>query len=77
MDNEKKKVNTGIGYKNGKYRPSVFFDKSMQIEIEKHFREKGYKTFNEYINALVLDDMKSYDGSETDQRRICQTMSSD
>ena len=59
MDNEKKKANTGIGYKNGKYRPSVFFDKSMQIEIEKHFREKGYKTFNEYINALVLDDMKS------------------
>ena len=63
MDNEKKKVNTGIGYKNGKYRPSVFFDKSMQIEIEKHFREKGYRTFNEYVNALVLDDMKSHDGS--------------
>ena len=63
MDSEKKKANTGIGYKNGKYRPSVFFDKSMQIEIEKHFREKGYKTFNEYVNALVLDDMKSYDGS--------------
>ena len=59
MDNEKKKANTGIGYKNGKYRPSVFFDKSMQIEIEKHFREKGYRTFNEYVNALVLDDMKS------------------
>ena len=58
MDNEKRKVNTGIGYKNGKYRPSVFFDKSMQIEIEKHFREKGYRTFNEYVNALVLDDMK-------------------
>ena len=46
-----------------KYRPSVFFDKSMQIEIEKHFREKGYRTFNEYVNALVLDDMKSHDGS--------------
>ena len=54
---EKKKVNTGIGYKNGKYRPSVFFDKSMQIEIEMHFKEKGYKTFNKYINALVRDDM--------------------
>ena len=63
MDSEKKKANTGIGYKNGKYRPSVFFDKSMQIEIEKHFREKGYKTFNEYINALVLDDIKRHDGS--------------
>ena len=57
MDNEKKKANTGIGYKNGKYRPNVFFDKSMQAEIEKHFRGKGYKTFNEYINALVSADM--------------------
>ena len=57
MDNEKKKANTGIGYKNGKYRPNVFFDKSMQAEIERHFKEKGYKTFNEYINALVFDDM--------------------
>ena len=57
MEEEKKKVNTGIEYKNGKYRPSVFFDKSMQAEIEKHFREEGYKTFNEYINALVSDDM--------------------
>ena len=58
MDNEKKKVNTGIEYKNGKYRPNVFFDKSMQAEIEKHFRGKGYKTFNEYINALVDADMR-------------------
>lgn len=63
MDSEKKKANTGIGYKNGKYRPSVFFDKSIQIEIEKHFKKEGYKTFNEYINALVLDDIKSHDGS--------------
>ena len=57
MEEEKRKVNTGIGYKNGKYRPSVFFDKSMQIDIEKHFKGKGYKTFNEYVNALVRDDM--------------------
>lgn len=57
MDNEKKKVNTGIGYKNGKYRPSVFFDKSMQIDIERHFKGKGYKTFNEYVNTLVSADM--------------------
>ena len=57
MEEEKKKVNTGIGYKNRKYRPSVFFDKSMQIDIEMHFKEKGYKSFNEYVNALVIDDM--------------------
>ena len=57
MEEEKKKVNTGIGYKNGKYRPNVFFDKSVQTDIEIHFKEKGYKTFNEYINALVFDDI--------------------
>lgn len=57
MEEAKKKVNTGIEYKNGKYRPNVFFDKSMQMDIEKHFKEKGYKTFNEYVNALVCDDM--------------------
>ena len=57
MEEEKKKINTGIDYKNGKYRPNVFFDKSMQAEIEKHFREKGYKSFNEYVNALVIVDM--------------------
>lgn len=57
MEEEKKKVNTGINYKNGKYRPSVFFEKSMQNDIERHFKEKGYKSFNEYVNALVNDDM--------------------
>ena len=57
MEEEKKKVNTGIGYKNGKYRPSVFIDKERQKDIEKHFKEKGYKSFNEYINALVDADM--------------------
>ena len=54
---KEKKINTGIEYKNGKYRPNVFFDKSMQIDIEKHFKGKGYKTFNEYVNTLVRDDM--------------------
>ena len=54
---EKKKVNTGIGYKNRKYRPSVFIDKERQEDIEKHFKEKGYKSFNEYIISLVDADM--------------------
>ena len=57
MEEEKKKVNTGIRYKNGKYRPSVFIDKERQEDIEKHFKNKGYKSFNEYVNALVIDDM--------------------
>ena len=55
---ENKKSNTGINYKNSKYRPSVFFDKSLQYDIELHFKNKGYKSFNEYVNDLVLKDIK-------------------
>ena len=43
--------------------PGGVLDAGVQAEIEKHFRRKGYRTFNEYINALVLDDMKSYNRS--------------
>ena len=62
MEEEKKKVNSGIDYKNGKYRPSVFFDKALQADIEKHFRNKGYDTFNKYVVELVLRDMGIADG---------------
>lgn len=55
---EEKKVNTGIDYKNRKYRPSVFIDKERQTDIEKHFRDKGYKSFNEYVISLIDEDMK-------------------
>ena len=54
---EEKKVNTGIDYKNRKYRPSVFINKEYQSDIEKHFKNKGYKSFNEYVMALVFADM--------------------
>lgn len=54
---EEKKVNTGIEYKNRKYRPSVFIDKERQKDIEKHFKNKGYKSFNEYVIALVNADI--------------------
>ena len=54
---EEKKVNTGIDYKNRKYRPSVFIDKERQEDIEKHFASKGYKSFNEYVIALIDEDM--------------------
>ena len=54
---EEKKVNTGIDYKNRKYRPSVFIDKKRQKDIEKHFKNKGYKSFNEYVNVLIDEDM--------------------
>ena len=54
---EEKKVNTGIDYKNKKYRPSVFIDKERQKDIEKHFANKGFKTFNEYVINLIDQDM--------------------
>lgn len=57
MEEEKKKVNSGIDYKNRKYRPSVFIDKERQEDIEKHFKEKGFKSFNEYVIALIDKDM--------------------
>lgn len=40
------------------YRPSVYIDKERQEAIEKHLKNKGYKSFNEYIIALINEDMK-------------------
>ena len=57
MEEAQKKVNTGIEYKNGKYRPNVFIDKDRQEDIERHFKKKGYKSFNEYVIALIDEDM--------------------
>lgn len=39
------------------WRPSMYIDKELQPEIEKHFKDKGYKSFNEYVIDLVLSDM--------------------
>ena len=40
---EKKKANSGLSYKNSKYRPSVFIDKERQEDIEKHFVEDNIR----------------------------------
>ena len=58
MEEEKKKFNSGLDYKNGKYRPNVFFEKSLQSDIETMFHDKGYKSFNEWVNAIVLDRLE-------------------
>lgn len=44
-------------YIKGQWRPSMYIDKELQPDIEKHYKEKGYKSFNEYIIALVKKDM--------------------
>lgn len=56
---EKKKVNTGIDYKNKKWRPNIFIDADKRESIERWFASKGYKSFNEYVIALINEDMKS------------------
>lgn len=56
---EKKKINSGLSYKNSKYRPSVFIDKERQEDVEKHFKNKGFKSFNEYIINLINQDMSN------------------
>lgn len=56
---EKKKANSGLSYKNSKYRPSVFIDKERQEDIEKHFKNKGFKSFNEYVINLINQDMNN------------------
>lgn len=55
---EKKKVNTGIDYKNKKWRPSIFIDADKRESIERWFTVKGYRSFNEYVIALIDEDMK-------------------
>lgn len=55
---EKKKVNTGIDYKNKKWRPSIFIDADKRESIERWFTGKGYKSFNEYVCALIDEDME-------------------
>ena len=64
MEEEKKKINSGIDYKNGKYRPNVFFIKEYQQQIEEHFKSKGYDTFNKYVNELVLRDVGIVENGE-------------
>lgn len=46
-------------YIDGQWRPSMYIDKALQADIEKHFRSKGYKSFNEYVVELVMADMRS------------------
>lgn len=55
---EKKKVNTGIDYKNKKWRPSIFINADKREDIERWFSGKGYKSFNEYVCALIDEDME-------------------
>lgn len=54
---ERKKINTGIDYKNRKWRPSIFIDADKREPIERWFTGKGYRSFNEYVIVLIDEDM--------------------
>lgn len=45
-------------YSNSKWRPNIYIDKELQADIEKHFINKGYDTFNKYVVELVIEDMR-------------------
>ena len=44
-------------YKNSKWRPNIFIDADKRESIERWFSDKGYKSFNEYVCALIDEDM--------------------
>lgn len=44
-------------YSNSKWRPAVYLDMKKRKNIEDHFISKGFKTFNEYVCALIEKDM--------------------
>jgi len=62
IQNEKKETEAqkraSRKYKNSKWRPNVFINKDRQSEIENRIAELGYKSFNEYVIALIDEDMK-------------------
>ena len=46
-------------YANSKWRPNIFIDAGKREDIEKHFKNKGFKSFNEYVIYLIYHDMSN------------------
>ena len=51
-------LRASLKYANSKYRPNVFIDADKRESIERWFTGKGYRSFNEYVIALINKDMK-------------------
>lgn len=62
MEGKKKSTQAQIRatkkYSNSKWRPNIYINMDKREDIEKHFINKGYKSFNEYVIALIDEDMK-------------------
>ena len=46
-------------YSNSKWRPNVYLNMENREDIEKHFANKGFKSFNEYVIDLINQDMSN------------------
>ena len=44
-------------YSNSKWRPNIYIDTDKREPIERWYTEKGYKSFNEYVCDLIVQDM--------------------
>lgn len=53
---EKKKIKSGIEYKNSKWRPNVFIDADKREVIENWLKDHRYKSINEYLFECLKRD---------------------
>lgn len=53
------KVEYNNKFNKDKYdRTNIFFPKGQKAIIEEHWRAKGYKSLNSYVNHLIKQDME-------------------
>ena len=50
-------IKAKLKYANSRWRPAVYLDADKRELIEKWLTSKGYRTFNEYVCALIDKDM--------------------
>lgn len=61
MSYDKVKYNNAFN-KEAYDRVSINFPKGQKAVIEEHWRAKGYKSLNSYVNALIKADMEEESG---------------
>lgn len=54
-------IRAKMKYANSRWRPGVYIDADKREPIERWFVNKGYKSFNEYVIALIDQDMEKKD----------------
>lgn len=65
MSYDKVKYNNAFN-KEAYDRASINFPKGQKALIEKHWKSKGYKSLNSYVNDLIAKDMEGAgEGSKT------------